>query len=246
MNLDIPLCFPVGYAQGCECARTFVCLRVSKREKTLRELPLPDSVHVWTSLGSEGGSEWWVSFHLSTSMLTSAALISNEEGRTALSGAACYFRWESHDQRLFPSSSFLSFGLCVSAQPQASLAHLCPSHLSENAENLSKALKLLNLLLQRTRMKGCAVAKIWHLGPTPILEQKNKNPTSCCSFADLWPHQNGIKRTQIRIYAKSSHFYPPPPDCASGNKAGGRNVEIVWEQKSETILTFTEMSGFLL
>lgn len=55
MNTDIPLCFPVGYAEGCESAQTLVCLCVSNRETNLRELTheqprfgtwLFDSVHV--------------------------------------------------------------------------------------------------------------------------------------------------------------------------------------------------------
>lgn len=65
MNTDIPLCFPVGYAEGCVSAHTLVGLRVSNCEQTCgRELtrtaaPRPllfDSVHVCKHLGLEGES----------------------------------------------------------------------------------------------------------------------------------------------------------------------------------------------
>lgn len=108
-----PFMFPSGVRWGVrECTDPRVSNRETSEQPRFGTWSF-DSVHVGTY--SEGGSEWWLSLRSIWACQRSAALISNDEGRVELSGAACYFRWESHDQRLFLSSSCLrSFCPCVS------------------------------------------------------------------------------------------------------------------------------------
>lgn len=104
-----------------------------------------DSLHVWKYFNLDAESEWWWwVFEASQCAQRIAALIGNEEGRVGLWGAACYFRWESDDQRLFSllivDSVFLPVCFCLTWGVLGSPLP-CP-HPSKNAENLSKARKL--------------------------------------------------------------------------------------------------------